>query len=673
MASFSIDIGDAGSSYEQGVAMPSATEGKAIAQGLSNLSSNIFGALDDVAEARQRGQPTESEIKRQAYSSFIEDIDLAKGVKGPQATVIVNSALAEYERLGFEVGAAEAAAVKRRTGIDIDYLAFDVEQEAMNTSMKKLAENPGYLQVARNKLEQQEKPYTEQDVTELALSDMLRVEAASVSLAISTSIAEEDFGFYVENADIYLDNLRALTVQGLKVELDGGNVSPESIVQLRTKFDMVKSQLTRPPMINENLWKASVQDKVDALGDLLTSLESYDQRQIERTSAEILEVTSVALLKIAKDQTESDPILAKALLSDDIDWSGYVAENYTKLIKSLKSIEPKYIKYTDLTVFPELLKKQEKGDKKAIDKQLKTDDLHSQEELDSTSDMSFSVRKNAVDTTLGLKVNMVNKGSLGKAEHQDNFFAGIGKVTSLMATTQELFSTETLNRLYNDELYEKLKFVKNLKPEEHGLAVERLKDVLQSQYNVYSSTAAGSLTDSFFNITGLGKVEYDLDRRTMEGSFTMGSEARDLVKFFASKHYNGDVTAMVADRGMRLDTRERNDIEKTGFKFSPVYRKYREIQRIASGTKIYINNMKKLGMDTKAIEQTMIKPVQVGKEPAEIEGEINGESQKRMFEEETTNISVFGSNIGIDEETYNKLPSGTLYTVGNDATVRRKK
>ena len=479
MASFSIDIGDAGSSYEQGVAMPSATEGKAIAQGLSNLSSNIFGALDDVAKARQRGQLTESEIKRQAYSSFIEDIDLAKGVKGPQATVIVNSALAEYERLGFEVGAAEAAAVKRRTGIDIDYLAFDVEQEAMNTSMKKLAENPGYLQVARNKLEQQEKPYTEQDVTELALSDMLRVEAASVSLAISTSIAEEDFGFYVENADIYLDNLRALTVQGLKVELDGGNVSPESIVQLRTKFDMVKSQLTRPPMINENLWKASVQDKIDSLGDLITSLESYDQRQIERTSAELLEVISVALLKIAKDQIESDPILAKALLSDDIDWSGYVAENYTKLIKSLKSIEPKYIKYTDLTVFPELLKKQEKGDKKAIDKQLKTDDLHSQEELDSTSDMSFSVRKNAVDTTLGLKVNMVNKGSLGKAEHQDNFFAGIGKVTSLMATTQELFSTETLNRLYNDELYEKLKFVKNLKPEEHGLAVERLKDVLQ--------------------------------------------------------------------------------------------------------------------------------------------------------------------------------------------------
>jgi len=660
MASFSIDIGDAGSSYEQGVAMPSATEGKAIAQGLSNLSSNIFGALDDVAEARQRGQTTtESEIKRQAYSSFIEGIDSAKGVKGPQATVIVNSALAEYERLGFEVGAAEAAAVKRRTGIDIDYLAFDVEQEAMNTSMKKLAENPGYRELARNTLEQQEKPYTEQDVTELALSNLLRTEASSVYLATAKNVSREEFfETYIPNANKALEDVRALAVQGLSVELQGGNISPESIVQLRTKLDMVKSNLTKPPMIDSEDWSA-VQSQIDSLDALLTSLESYDQRQIERTKAEILEVTSVALLKIAKDQTESDPILAKALLSDDIDWSVYVSGQYPKIIKSVKSIETKDIKYTDLAVFPELLKEEE-------GQLLSSGELHSEEELDSTSDMSSSERQNAIRTVIGLKVNMVNKGSLGKAEHQDNFFAGIGKVTSLMTTTQELFSTEQINELFNDELYEKLKFVKNSKPEEHGLAVERLKDVLQSQFNVYNSAAAGSLTGSLFNITGLGELEYDLDKSVMQGGLRMNSKTRDFIKSLASKYYNGNVTALVADEGKRISSNERNKIEPTDFSFNKSYKKYKEIQRIASGTKIYINNMKKLGMNTEAIEQTIIRPSQV-------EGEINGESQNRMFDEETTNISVFGSNIGIDEETYNKLPSGTLYTVGNDATVRRKK
>ena len=152
----------------------------------------------------------------------------------------------------------------------------------------------------------------------------------------------------------------------------------------------------------------------------------------------------------------------------------------------------------------------------------------------------------------------------------------------------------------------------------------------------------------------------------MQGGLRMNSKTRDLIKSLASKYYNGNVTALVADKGQRLSSFERNTIEPTDFSFNKSYKKYKEIQRIASGTKIYINNMKKLGMNTEAIEQTIIRPSQV-------EGEINGESRKRMFEEETTNISVFGSNIGIDEETYNKLPSGTLYTVGNDATVRRKK
>mgnify|MGYP003132846505 CR=1 FL=1 len=651
MASFSIDIGDAGSSYEKGVAMPSATEGKAIAQGLSNLSSNIFGALDDVAKARQRGQPTESEIKRQAYSSFIEDIDLAKGVEGPQATVIINSALAEYERLGFEVGAAEAAAVKRRTGIDIDYLAFDVEQEAMNTSMKKLAENPGYRELARNTLEQQEKLYTEQDVTELALSNLLRTEASSVYLATAKNVnREEFFETYIPNANKALEDVRALAVQGLSVELQGGNISPESIVQLRTKLDMVKSNLTKPPMIDSEDWSA-VQSQIDSLDALLTSLESYDQRQIERTKAEILEVTSVALLKIAKDQTESDPILAKALLSDDIDWSVYVSGKYPDLITSLKSIETKDIKYTDLAVFPELLKEEEGRPLSS--------ELHSEEELDSTSDMSFSKRKNAIRTVLGLKVNMVNKSSLGKAEHQDNFFAGIGKATSLMTTTQELFSTEQINELFNDELYEKLKFVKNLKPEEHGLAVERLKDVLQSQFNIYNSAAAGSLTGSLFNITGLGELEYDLDKSVMQGGLRMNSKTRDLIKSLASKYYNGNVTALVADKGQRLSSFERNTIEPTDFSFNKSYKKYKEIERIANGTKIYINNMKKLGMNTKAIEQTIIRPVQQSEESQDF-----GTLQKPWS-------IVWSDNTDTDEKLFAAISVGD-YFINRDGDIERK-
>jgi len=668
MASFSIDIGDAGSSYEQGVAMPSATEGKAIAQGLSNLSSNIFSALENVAEDMQRGQTTtESERKRQAYASLIEHIDTARGVEGPQVTVIINEALSKYEREGYEVGNAEIEAIKRRTGRDVSMIGVDPIREAENTAIGLLSKNIGAVMLAKNRLEKagNVKP-TQEEVTEEALAIIIKDQTAKTYLATSKNISQQDFfNTYVPQAKTAIRNLRDIAAQGFEIEKAGGDISPESILRLRSDFVELKSFYTRPIQIDESTFKP-ITEELQALDDYITHLETFDQQMLDKLTKEALEVTSYAILELASGVT--NPILRRAILTQDAGLSIYIAENITTLLPAMNRI-----KNSKNTVYTDPYSGKEENFKNSNDSVVSKGILHSEEDLDVGLEISDKERKDVIKTVLGTQVHLVNSESLNNPKHQDNFFAGIGKVTSLMTTTQELFSTEQINELFNDELYEKLKFVKNLKPEEHGLAVERLKDVLQSQFNVYSSTAAGSLTDSFFNITGLGKVEYDLDRRTMEGSFTMGSEARDLVKFFASKHYNGDVTAMVADRGMRLDTRERNDIEKTGLKFSPVYRKYREIQRIASGTKIYINNMKKLGMDTKAIEQTMIKPVQVEKEPAEIEGEINGESRKRMFEEETTNISVFGSNIGIDEETYNKLPSGTLYTVGNDATVRRKK
>jgi len=668
MASFSIDIGDAGSSYEQGVTMPSATEGKAIAQGLSNLSSNIFGALENVAEDMQRGQTTtESERKRQAYASLIEHVDTARGVEGPQVTVIINEALSKYEREGYEVGNAEIAAIKRRTGRDVSMIGVDPIREAENKAIGLLSENIGAVMVAKNRLEKAGNVNpTQEEVTEEALAIIIKDQTAKTVLATSKNISQQDFfNIYVPQAKTAIRNLRDIAAQGFEIEKAGGDISPESILRLRSEFVELKSLYTRPIQIDESTFKP-ITEELQALDDYIKHLETFDQQMLDKLTKEALEVTSYAILELASGVT--NPILRNAILTQDAGLSLYIAENSPILIQSMSRIKnPKNTVYTDL------YSGKEENFKNSNDSVVSKGILHSEEDLDVGLEISDKERKDVIKTVLGTQVHLVNSESLNNPKHQDNFFAGIGKVTSLMTTTQELFSTEQINELFNDELYEKLKFIKNLKPEEHGLAVERLKDVLQSQYNVYSSTAAGSLTDSFFNITGLGKVEYDLDRRTMEGSFTMGSEARNLVKSFASKHYNGDVTAMVADRGIRLSSFERGQIENAGFKFSPVYRKYREIQRIASGTKIYINNMKKLGMDTKAIEQTMIKPVQVGKEPAEIEGEINGESRKRMFEEETTNISVFGSNIGIDEETYNKLPSGTLYTVGNDATVRRKK
>lgn len=660
MAGFAIDLGDAGTAYEQGVTMPSATSAGAAAQGLQTLGRGLFGVLDDVAAAQRRAQPTESAINRQAYSGFVNMIDKARGVEDPaQIRSIVNSAVASYESQGFQIGDAEAEMVRRRTGIDIDFLTFDPEQEAQNAALKKLTDNPEYLFRARQQLVATNQPFTEQDVMNQALSDMTRSEAAGIYLSTAQNVGRQEYyETFVPNANKYLEDIRSLAVQGLSIEMEGGNVSPESIVQLRTKFDMTKSLLAKPKLITNEDWQP-VQSQIDTLDALLTSLESYDERMISRTKAETLEVTSSLLLKQAKELAATDPILAQALLSDKVDWSAYVNSKYPDLIKAIQDIKAEDTVYQNLPVFPDA-QTTTTTDITGNEIPPAAPQLHYQDEIDKAEDRKMLDRRLAVTTALGLRVALTEPQSLNQPEHRDNFLSGIGQATVNISTSPELFRRETMNELLSKDTFDKLALVKKLDPEGYDLAVNRLKDAIQAQFNIYNSTASGTLQDSFFNITGLGKIEYDLDRRTTEGFFQMGTEARDLVKGFASKMYNGDVTAMIADRGRKLSTFERSQIENAGFKFNVAYQEYRGIQKIAEGMKFYTQNMQKLGMDTALIESTMVKPVDVVDTGAEL-GTVNNPFQIVWSDSTDTDEKLFAS---IDEGQYFTGPDGNIYVKG---------
>ena len=75
--SYSVDIGDAGASYAQGVTYPSATEMGAAAAGINALSKGLFGVLDSMTSTSK--QPSEGSINRQLYSEFSKELDGLKG------------------------------------------------------------------------------------------------------------------------------------------------------------------------------------------------------------------------------------------------------------------------------------------------------------------------------------------------------------------------------------------------------------------------------------------------------------------------------------------------------------------------------------------------------------------------------------------------------------------
>lgn len=656
MAGFAIDIGDEGTAYAQGVTMPSATSASIAAEGLSMIGRGVFGVLDSMDAAKRAAQPTESAINRDAFAALSKTLDGTKGVSPLQARTIVNQAITEYNNLGFDIGEAEARMIKQRTGIDVDFVNFDPQQAAIDATIEKVQANPAYLYNARITLDKSGKPYTNEDVLAQAMSDVQRSEASALYLVNAKNITRQEFHeSYVPNANVALENIRSLALAGLAIETEGGNITPENVVQLRTQFDIVKAQFTKPPLIETGDWQV-VQSQIDTLDQLLTTLEKYDENVLAATKADILEPITKALMLQAKELGQTDPVLAAALLSDKVDWSAYVSGRYPQILQTLDSIQAEDTVYTDLFDMPQ-------DDALVIEGEVPpdptVDTLHDLDEVEKATDRSDQARKDAVFFAGIERIGLMKPTMMDQPEHRANFLAGVGQATVNIATSPILFKTETMNLVYNDDTYSKLALIRNLDPEKAEIASKRLIDGLQAQFNIATTAMSGSMQASYFKVTGLGKIEYDLEARVDTGQIRMDRQVLPLVRGFASKHYNGDVTAMLADRGRRLSTFERSQVEDIGFKFNTAFQDYRKVQKAAQSLKFYTDNMKKLGVSTDRIESLMIQPV-------------TPQAQDTVFGTKENPYDIFWSDeTDSDEKLYASIDVGQWY-VDPNGIVRQK-
>lgn len=656
MAGFAIDIGDEGAAYAQGVTMPSATSASVAAEGLSMIGRGVFGVLDSMDAAKRAAQPTESAINRDAFAALSKTLDGTKGVSPLQARTIVNQAITEYNNLGFDIGEAEARMIKQRTGIDVDFVNFDPQQAAIDATIEKVQANPAYLYNARITLDKSGKPYTNEDVLAQAMSDVQRSEASALYLVNAKNITRQEFHeSYVPNANVALENIRSLALAGLAIETEGGNITPENVVQLRSQFDVVKAQFTKPPLIETGDWQV-IQSQIDTLDQLLTTLEKYDENVLAATKADILEPITKALMLQAKELGQTDPVLAAALLSDKVDWSAYVSGRYPQILETLDSIQAEDTVYTDLFDMPQ-------DDALVIEGEIPpeptVDTLHDLDEVEKATDRSDQARKDAVFFAGIERIGVMKPTMMDQPEHRANFLAGVGQATVNIATSPILFKTETMNLVYNDDTYSKLALIRNLDPEKAEIASKRLIDGLQAQFNIATTAMSGSMQASYFKVTGLGKIEYDLEARVDTGQIRMDRQVLPLVRGFASKHYNGDVTAMLADRGRRLSTFERSQVEDIGFKFNTAFQDYRKVQKAAQSLKFYTDNMKKLGVSTDRIESLMIQPV-------------TPQAQDTVFGTKENPYDIFWSDeTDSDEKLYASIDVGQWY-IDPNGIVRQK-
>ena len=234
--------------------------------------------------------------------------------------------------------------------------------------------------------------------------------------------------------------------------------------------------------------------------------------------------------------------------------------------------------------------------------------LNNEEEYDKAVDRSSVSRRDAINNALDFKVRLNAPLDVNLPEHRANFLNGIGQATLNVATSAQLLAPETFNSLFSEDVITKLSIVKAIDPEKHAIAVAQMKDAVMAQANIHNTSASGALADSYFTLSALGEIEYDLDKKFLDGQ-VRNMKVVPLVENAARTYYNNDIAAMIRDRGRRIDRMERSAIENEGFKFVNAMSELNYVRKLANGQKSYVDMLKKLGVDTANMEALLIKPV----------------------------------------------------------------
>ena len=620
MAGFSIDIGDEGVAYERAIKMPSSSTSAAAVAGTVKLADNIFKVLDQYDKAKKGSAPTESSLKRAAYGKLAQAVNATKGKSPLNVRTAVNSAIVEYTNAGFEIGQAEKDLVTSATGINIDYLGFDPNQAAIDGALETISNNRAYLFGARDKLDATGKPYTQTELLQTAIEEVQKVESAALYVANSKVTDEATFKRnYMPQAKTLISDLRSKVVLGLQIEADEGkSVMAENLVGLEVELanleGFIKSKIPAglPADVSKPLF-----DDIEVLRGQLDILKNFDKKRIEAKTLDHINRNTEVLLDFVEKEVDN-PVVANAMLSGNFDATALVSTKLTELKKALNNLDKNDLEYVDLFTFaPSEAASEVSGNKVEAETGVKTTlldnsltNIHDVEEIEKAEDRSMTKRKDAIFFSSIERVNKVEPSSMNVPEHRDNFLGGIGQATINISTSPEIFKTDTLTQIYNEQTYKSLEIIDQLDPTQATVARARLADGLKAQLNLVSTAVSGSDQGSYFKVTGIGEIQYDLESRVDTGQIRMDKSVLPLVKGYASKYYNGDVTSMVADRGRRLETLERSQIEDSGFKFITAYSDYKKVLKNSNRKKFYIKHMKRLGLSTDDIEQSLIREIE---------------------------------------------------------------
>ena len=590
MANFDINIGDAGAQYPQSISVPQTSVTSNVASGLTAITNGLFGVADANRRIAAASAPTESQINRSAFGAFAQSVQDLRGIEDPvQLRSAVNTIVADYQANGFEFGEAEANLVLRDTGIDLNIQSPEVA--ATNTVLSKLGENPQYLELARRELESAKartgQDFTQEDVVARAYTLYQTTEADTLSLAVYRAGSNSEYiTNVIPTANRLIPRLAEVAYSALAVEVAGGNVSPESFLQLEANVVQLEAMLTPTGPVDEDV-QAPIKAQITAIRSVLEQAKGYDTNLLDMEVTDNLEVVTRTLLDIARETGDTNAALTATLMSTPEGRQAWGAINAGEMRTVLNNSKPVVLEAMNTTV-DNAVRLDFSPFNDALNAALgietapaptpapaptadgttpapapaptvseavtaTQDTLWDPEVLDQYRNLSNSDRQNLIDLSSGILVKPATVLSLNNQEQRDAFVGGVGQVTGAISTTNRLMDPAQLNTIFSQDFFANMDRLAIVDREAYDMTRARVQSTLLKQMDILTTTYQASLSDSVLDVRADGSFAVNMNRVAGVTGFDP-TNVPPLYNFqrYADEMYNGSLADLIADRGSKI-------------------------------------------------------------------------------------------------------------------------
>ena len=678
MPNFAVDIGDAGVAVERNIAAAPSSLG-VVGQGLSNLASNMFGVYDAGVRAAKAAEPTQTELDRSVMASFYDALEAGRGGSTAERNAAASNGIAILQRSGLGLGQNETDAIRRTLGIDINII--DPMQAAANSALAELNSNPGYIFMAEQDLRVSLKRDPTQEETVTYAFNLLAQDKAnllSITNSKNQSLAEWiSTGQYA--AERLITSLTDQALIGLKLEASGGDVSVDTLMQLKAAYSQLQAIITRPSNVPAEDFEAT-QAKLNVIGKLLTDIEQYDITKLNLQSAEMLQAIASAMIKTG----DVDSTLSVIALLSGEGQAMLFQSKAGEIWNTLNNVDLNVLSaftdtstgsttgQPDLTEFNSLIS----GKKSVSD--LYNTTANSSEVIDKVFDLSIEDREALARLNNVLVVSAVSAAGLNDPQARAAWLAKAQQLNAVYATSTELFDPLTLEGVYTPDYFSKLNSLKALGDPSYEVLYAQTQEAIMKQWAVFSQTSANTLAAGVFNFDAAGNLLLEEENKMLS------AQEIGFINRAAGQYYNGSILSMFSDRGRKLVSVEpvtHQLVGKLGRQFDAVYgyvngaKSYRRLARRAGLTDNTMENILKAVRQRTTTRQppTTEQPQQQGAGTFSGAG-VTPPVQPVDNAAGTAEISQYILNPNWSanpEDVYNQIPSGNLY-LDPEGNIRTK-